>query len=166
MKAVIVIDMPDGVSLDEWYAVKVVVDRLKATEEELMQGIRLACMIEKTEQIKENDFVFVGNILAENRTVVVEEVKQEEYKVPTRDYGIALDIGTTTLAMRLVELLSGESAATITAINHQRAYGADVITRIGAANDGKLNEMQKCILQDIENMLTDILSQTGIRKSL
>ena len=137
-------------------------EKKRLTEEELMQGIRLACMIEKTEQIKENDFVFVGNILAENRTVVVEEVKQEEYKVPTRDYGIALDIGTTTLAMRLVELLSGESAATITAINHQRAYGADVITRIGAANDGKLNEMQKCILQDIENMLTDILSQTGI----
>ncbi len=39
MKAVILVDMPDGVSLDEWYAVKVVVDRLKATEEELMQGI-------------------------------------------------------------------------------------------------------------------------------
>ena len=39
MKAVLVIDMPDGVSLDEWFAVKVVVDRLKATEEELMQVI-------------------------------------------------------------------------------------------------------------------------------
>ena len=39
MKAVIVIDMPDGVSFDEWYAVKVVVDRLKATEEELIYGI-------------------------------------------------------------------------------------------------------------------------------
>ena len=39
MKAVIVIDMPDGVSLDEWYAVEVTVDRLKVTEEELMQGI-------------------------------------------------------------------------------------------------------------------------------
>ena len=39
MKAVIVIDMPDGVSIDEWYAVTVVVDRLLATEEELKQGI-------------------------------------------------------------------------------------------------------------------------------
>jgi len=39
MKAVLIIDMPDDVLLDEWYAVKVVVDRLKATEEELMQGI-------------------------------------------------------------------------------------------------------------------------------
>ena len=39
MKAIVVVDMPDEVSLDEWFAVKVVVDRLKATEEELMQGI-------------------------------------------------------------------------------------------------------------------------------
>ena len=38
MKAILVIDMPDDVSLDEWYAF-MTVDRLKATEEELMQGI-------------------------------------------------------------------------------------------------------------------------------
>ena len=36
MKAVLVIDMPDGVSLDEWYAVNVVIARLKAPEEELI----------------------------------------------------------------------------------------------------------------------------------
>ena len=39
MKALLVIDMPDDVSLDEWYAVKVTVDRLKATEEEMLKGI-------------------------------------------------------------------------------------------------------------------------------
>ena len=39
MKAVIVIDMPDGVSLDEWYAVNVVIARLKAPEEELIHCI-------------------------------------------------------------------------------------------------------------------------------
>lgn len=39
MKAAILIDMPDEVSLDEWYAVEVTVDRLKATEEEMLKGI-------------------------------------------------------------------------------------------------------------------------------
>ena len=39
MKAVLVIDMPDGVSLDEWYAVNVVIARLKAPEEELTHCI-------------------------------------------------------------------------------------------------------------------------------
>lgn len=137
-------------------------EKKRLTEEELLQGIRLACITEKTEQIKENDFVFVGNVLAGNRMVVVEEAKPEDYKAPTKKYGIALDIGTTTLAMRLVELLSGESVATITAINHQRAYGADVITRIEAANHGKLSELQSCILHDIMNMLTDMMTQTGV----
>ena len=40
MKAVLVIDMPDDVSLDEWYAVKMWVDRLKMPVEELEQGVR------------------------------------------------------------------------------------------------------------------------------
>ena len=39
MKAVLVIDVPDGVSLDEWYAVNVVIARLKAPEEELIHCI-------------------------------------------------------------------------------------------------------------------------------
>ena len=39
MKAVFVIDMPDGVSLDEWYAVNVVLARLKAPEEQLIHCI-------------------------------------------------------------------------------------------------------------------------------
>ena len=40
MKAVILIDMPDGVSLDEWFAVKVTVDRLRVPKEEVLRGIR------------------------------------------------------------------------------------------------------------------------------
>ena len=39
MKAVLVIDIPNGVSLDEWYAVNVVIARLKAPEEELIHCI-------------------------------------------------------------------------------------------------------------------------------
>ena len=39
MKTLLVIDVPDGVSLDEWYAVNVVIARLKAPEEELIHCI-------------------------------------------------------------------------------------------------------------------------------
>lgn len=38
MKAVLVIDMPDGVSLDEWFA-NIYVDRLKAPIEEMLKGV-------------------------------------------------------------------------------------------------------------------------------
>ncbi len=41
MKALLVIDMPDDIDLNKWYAVTVVVDRMIVTDEELMQGIPL-----------------------------------------------------------------------------------------------------------------------------
>ena len=42
-------------------------------------------------------------------------------------YGMALDIGTTTLACALVDLASGEVIDTLSALNPQRAFGADVL---------------------------------------
>ena len=40
MKAVLIIDMPDGVSLDEWSAVKVTVDRVRIPKEEMLKGVQ------------------------------------------------------------------------------------------------------------------------------
>ena len=49
------------------------------------------------------------------------------------DYGLAVDIGTTTLAAALVDCTDGKILATATAVNSQRSFGADVVSRIGAA---------------------------------
>lgn len=45
-------------------------------------------------------------------------------------YGIAIDLGTTTLVFHLIDLKTGSLLASRTAINPQTGYGADVITRI------------------------------------
>lgn len=58
-------------------------------------------------------------------------------------YGIALDIGTTTLASALVNLESGKVAATASCLNPQQSYGADVISRIEAAKNGKLSAIDR-----------------------
>jgi len=138
-------------------------EKKNLTEEELMQGIRLACMTEKTDRITESDFVFVGRLVSNDREVLIEDEMTFMPKLHSiQEFGIALDIGTTTLAMRLVSLQSGQSVMTITAVNHQRAYGADVITRIKSANEGNLAELQKCIQQDIYSMLKELLAETGI----
>ena len=146
-------------------------EKKSLTEEELMQGIRLACMTEKTDRITESDFAFVGGLFSHGVEVPIEdEMKfvskqysgQKTEVEQVQEFGIALDIGTTTLAMRLVDLQSGQSVMTITAMNHQRAYGADVITRIKAANEGNLAELQKCIQQDIYGMLEALLAETDI----
>jgi len=52
--------------------------------------------------------------------------------------GIALDIGTTTLAAVLVDLSSGQVLDSRSALNPQRVCGADVISRIAACGEGQL----------------------------
>lgn len=61
--------------------------------------------------------------------------KDELYNIEEGDtssisYGIAIDIGTTTIACYLINLISRNSADVISEINRQKLYGADVISRI------------------------------------
>lgn len=62
--------------------------------------------------------------------------------------GIAIDLGTTTLAFALVNNC-GDIVVTFTSENHQRSYGADVISRIKAANEGDLLTLKSIIAKDL-----------------
>ncbi len=59
-------------------------------------------------------------------------------------YGISVDIGTTKLAVYLVDLLSGEVVEKVGEMNPQIAYGEDVVSRIGYASQ---NEDGRQVLQ-------------------
>jgi uncharacterized 2Fe-2S/4Fe-4S cluster protein (DUF4445 family) len=50
-------------------------------------------------------------------------------------YALAIDIGTTTVAARLIDRATGHEAGSFAQLNAQRAYGADVLSRIEASLD-------------------------------
>lgn len=77
-------------------------------------------------------------------------------------YGICIDIGTTTLAALLVNLKTEADCQTAVSVNHQRTYGADVISRIDASNNGKKWEMQRCIRQDLQKLVGELAEKEGI----
>ena len=77
-------------------------------------------------------------------------------------YGICIDIGTTTLAALLVNLKTEVDCQTAVSVNHQRTYGADVISRIDASNNGKKWEMQRCIRQDLQKLIRELLQKEKI----
>jgi len=72
-------------------------------------------------------------------------------------FGIGLDIGTTTVQAELVNLNTGESVETIRALNAQRSFGADVISRISASHNGKLNELFNAINNQVETILRQFI---------
>lgn len=139
-------------------------ERRLLTDAELRDGIRLACMARPDQdcriilpgQMQESMEVLTASGGAQDPTEMLTaaggERRQDEsgmaYKKET-GYGIAVDIGTTTLAAALLDLQTGAQKAVASFVNRQRAYGADVISRIQAANAGKGELLQECIKADI-----------------
>lgn len=78
-------------------------------------------------------------------------------------YGAALDIGTTTLAFALVDLKTGEVKDKFGVLNDQRAYGADVLSRISAADRGEGAAMQRSILEQTRAALFRFQKTAGKR---
>jgi uncharacterized 2Fe-2S/4Fe-4S cluster protein (DUF4445 family) len=78
--------------------------------------------------------------------------------------GIALDIGTTTVAMVLVNLTSGEILAKASAGNAQIRYGADVIHRIvEAERAGGLAALHTAIIEDtIKPLMRRLYEEAGV----
>lgn len=83
----------------------------------------------------------------------------------TGTLGIAIDIGTTTLALYLCDLRSGEILHSAAEANPQRRFGEDVISRIAYCNDHDdgLEAMRRVIIDGINKLIGDCLGVTGAR---
>ncbi|MDI6800556.1 MAG: ASKHA domain-containing protein [Thermodesulfovibrionales bacterium] len=81
----------------------------------------------------------------------------------SRKYGLAVDIGTTTVVVYLVNLVSGEVVDVGSTYNSQMRYGDDVITRIVHATEGGgLNELREAVVSDINTIADSIMDRHGI----
>ena len=69
---------------------------------------------------------------------------------------LALDIGTTTLALALVSLDNGEIVKVVTRTNPQREFGADIITRIEYCRKSSVAELHTLLIGQINRMIDDI----------
>ncbi len=82
---------------------------------------------------------------------------------PFHPYGVALDIGTTTVTAYLVDLISGKVKASAAEYNGQIARGEDVISRIIYASKGDgLGELGTLVRETIQTLLEKLQRRTGV----
>jgi uncharacterized 2Fe-2S/4Fe-4S cluster protein (DUF4445 family) len=79
------------------------------------------------------------------------------------DLGVAVDIGTTTLRLLAIRLSDGVIVGEAGAYNPQIPRGADVISRIVAAEKGLLGELASSIRGAIASMIAEAASPGRIR---
>ncbi len=86
--------------------------------------------------------------------------------IPQQGYGVAVDLGTTTIVAQLIDLSTANVLAVETLINPQLKFGADLISRIQACLDGNEAEMTRIIRSAIGTMIGLMLKkhEVEIRK--
>lgn len=78
---------------------------------------------------------------------------------PKSGFGVAVDLGTTTLVAQLIDLSTAKVMAVETMLNPQAKFGADLISRIQACIDGNEVEMSRLIRNSIGTMTELLLSK-------
>lgn len=135
-------------------------DRQFFSDEQLAKGYRLACtavvsgdfQVVWLEQLEEE--IEVLTEAAEDngkRTEEPEERRTEGERENASGLALAIDIGTTTLAFGVYDGKTGALLAHESGLNHQRAFGSDVIARIQASNEGEKKRLQELIQEDLRN---------------
>jgi uncharacterized 2Fe-2S/4Fe-4S cluster protein (DUF4445 family) len=129
------------------------IERTNLTAGELAVGNRLACRarVETDMQVTLAPIVVYSNKIFQANT----RFKREK-QVPL---GLAIDLGSTTVAAFLTMLDDGETCVGAASLNQQTIYGADIISRLAAATDNPLNSqrLQKLALASI-NQAVDALN--------
>ena len=79
-------------------------------------------------------------------------------------YALAADLGSTTIAMELIDMNSGNVLASANDVNKQRAYGDDILTRMIYAKDQPehLHEIHQATLASFEALFEKLEADSGI----
>ncbi len=76
-------------------------------------------------------------------------------------FGLAVDIGTTTIVAKLIDMTDGRCLATEAAANPQSKYGDDVVSRISyAQTDAKLANLQKILIDCLNELIVKLCDKT------
>ena len=137
------------------------------TDKETGAGIRILCRtvvcedceVELLNSIREQE---ISVLTLNDEHVRAQDISESEQ---TGAYGIAIDIGTTTIAAALIQSTNGGYTVieTSSCVNSQRKFGADVISRISAAEDEETREaMRKTVVSDIENLVKELTEAHNI----
>ncbi|MFB0501137.1 MAG: ASKHA domain-containing protein [Candidatus Bathyarchaeia archaeon] len=97
-----------------------------------------------------NNYTEIINVESGNRTSL--------------NYGLAIDVGTTTIAILLVDLISGKILGRESGLNRQITYGEELIPRIAFAGEpGGLQKLQLEVVKSINNIADRLTSRGEVK---
>lgn len=129
------------------------------SDKDIEDGIRLACFITDWDELE------VEIIQKERKAKVLTGGYMPDFERTFKEgYGISMDIGTTTVALSLIDLSNGKIITDASMVNMQKNYGLDVLTRISYAGDNEdgLDKLQEAIVGSVNSMIGLVCEEADI----
>lgn len=84
-----------------------------------------------------------------------------------RLFGLAIDLGSTTIAGHLCDLTTGEVVASSGLMNPQIRFGEDLMSRVSYSmmNDGGADEMTVAVREGMDRLIGELADEVGITRS-
>jgi uncharacterized 2Fe-2S/4Fe-4S cluster protein (DUF4445 family) len=98
--------------------------------------------------------------------VVDEQLVSVDEKPALAAFGLAVDIGTTTLAGYLMDLGDGSCLGVRSMQNPQTAFGGDVLSRISAArhDEAKSRSLRKVLIDGVNTLVGSLVEEAGLER--
>ncbi|MPZ85806.1 MAG: DUF4445 domain-containing protein [Actinophytocola sp.] len=134
------------------------VERLLAALDDLSLSVDLLAVRHLPKALRDNDFT-VTAVVVDDRLVDVEPGDTSGER-----YGIAFDLGTTTVVATLLDLSTGTPSAVASMLNAQQPFGADVITRISATmlDPAALDRLTARAHETLSTLAAEVCAEAGV----
>ena len=111
---------------------------------------------------READFDITVTLVRRETDWVMADVEPGDQTM--HHYGLAVDYGSTTIIMELIDMNSGTVIDQVKAVNGQTAYGTDILSRITFALEdaSHMDDLQRATVKTFEGLLAELTENTGI----
>ena len=125
--------------------------------------IPLDCLQDLSTKLRENDWKVTVTVARHGENYRI--LRIEPFDTAQSHYGLAVDVGTTTVVAQLLNLNTGEVLDVEGCHNKQASFGEDVISRvIFACGKGGMDPVQQAVVKDINTLIAGLVKKREISR--
>ena len=158
------LELPEPTLQDNLPDITRLISYLKLKHDEHRIEVDLSVIRKLPDVIREDDFKVTATLVRPVRDVgKTRLINVQPGDTTNSSYAIAMDIGTTTIYGRIIDLINGDVLAEHGEFNSQISYGEDVISRIVyAEKPGGLEKLNQVVMKTINKILNKIVKNSGV----
>jgi uncharacterized 2Fe-2S/4Fe-4S cluster protein (DUF4445 family) len=158
------LELPPPSAEDNRSDINRLVNHLRSDHDEHRLELDLSVIRKIGAACRESDFKVTVTLLRPVReTGKTRIINIQAGDTTSRNYAIAMDIGTTTIFGQMVDLVTGEALSEYGDFNGQISYGEDVISRmVFAEKEGGLEMLNRAVLDTINKVIEKIGKESGV----